>query len=56
VLLFTAGEGSLTSSAKQVFFTHIQVKVLNTESAVLDLDFLLLSLAGIVGRAFALMR
>jgi len=56
MLLISASEGSLTSSAKQVFFAHIQMKVFNTKSAILGLDFLLLSLADVVGRALALLR
>lgn len=55
VLLVGAGEGSLTRSAKEVFFTNIHMEVVNTKFAVLDVDFLLLSIAYIVGCALALL-
>jgi hypothetical protein len=48
-------EGSLTSFAKQVFIANIQMKVLNTESAILDVDFLLLALPYVIERALALL-
>ena len=55
LLLVGAGEGSLTRSAKEVFFTKLQMEVVNTKFAVLDVDFLLLSIAYIVGCALPLL-
>ena len=49
-------EGSLTSSAKEVFLANIFVKGFNTNSAILDMDFLLLPISEIVDRALALLR
>lgn len=42
--------------AKQVFLTDILVEVFDTKSAILDVDFLLLSISEIVKRALAFLR
>lgn len=47
-------EGSLTSSAEEVFFTNVQVEVFNTQPAVLDMNFLLFSISVIFYFPFAL--
>ena len=47
-------EGSLTSSAEKIFFTDIQMEVFNTNSAVLDVNFLLLSISIVFDVALAL--
>lgn len=47
-------EGSLTSSAEEVFFADIQMEVFNTESAVLDVNLLLFSISVIFYVALAL--
>lgn len=49
-------KGSLTSTAKEVLFTNIQVQVLNTNSAILEVDFLVLMISGIVEWIFSLGR
>ena len=50
------GEGSLTSSAEKIFAANINVKVINTESAILDMDFLLVSITMVFGITLALVR
>jgi hypothetical protein len=47
-------EGSLTSSAEEVFLANIQMKVFNTKSAVLDMNFLLLPITMVFKIALAL--
>ena len=49
-------EGSLTSSAEKIFFTDIQMEVFNTNSAVLDVNFLLLSISIVFDVALALVN
>jgi hypothetical protein len=49
-------EGSLTSSAKKVFLADIQIRVVDTKIAVLDVGFLLCSLADVVNFTLALVR
>jgi hypothetical protein len=49
-------EGSLTSSAKKVFLADIQMKVVDTKIAVLDVNFLLRSAAHVIGLSLALVR
>lgn len=48
-------KGSLTSFAKQVFLADVQVEVFNTEFAVLDVGFLLHSVAVVVDGALSLL-
>ena len=47
-------KGSLTSTAKKVLFTDIQVQVFNTNSAILEVDFLQLIISRVAERIFAL--
>lgn len=49
-------EGSLTSSAKKVFLADVQMKVVDTKIAVLDMDFLLGPVAHFIDISLALMR
>lgn len=49
-------EGSLTSFANKVFFADIQMEVFDTESAILDMKFLLVSFTMIFNITFALVR
>ena len=50
------GEGSLTSSAEKIFAAHINVKVFNTESAILDMHLLLIPISMIFDITLALVR
>lgn len=50
------GRGSLTSSAEEIFFTDIQMKVVNTGSAILDMYFLLISIPVVFNIPLALVR
>lgn len=49
------GEGSLTSLAKQVFLPHIEMQVLNAQFAFLEVNLLVVAIAGIINRAFPLL-
>lgn len=40
--------GSLTSVAEQVLFAHIEMQVFDTQSAVLEMHLLLITVAGII--------
>jgi hypothetical protein len=48
------GRRDLTSSAERVFLANIQMKVFNTDSAVLDVDLLLLAITMVFELALAL--
>lgn len=48
--------GSLTSLAKQVFLPHIEMQVLNAQLAFLEMNLLVLAVAGIVDGTLPLVR
>ena len=52
----SCGRGSLTSSAEKIFFADIQVEVIDTGSAILDMYLLLISISIILKITFALVR
>lgn len=49
-------EGSLTTSAEQVFIANVQMKVVDTDSALLDMGLLLLSISIVLNIPLALVR